>query len=89
MTENRPDSLEGRVFSRVPVWAIAGWLVVQTLTAIWWAAKIDERMSTVETAQRAAAQDHTTIARMDERTLNTDKNVARLVDQLELRDRRK
>lgn len=70
-------------FSRIPIWAIVGWLLVQTFTAIWWAGRIDERMSAVEASQRAAAQDHTIIVRMDERTINTDKNVAHLVERFE------
>lgn len=76
-------------FSRVPVWAIAGWLVVQTLTAIWWAAKMDERMSTVEAAQHSAAQDHTIIARLDERTINLPNTLERIDRRLATQESRR
>lgn len=76
-------------FSRIPVWAIAGWLIIQTISLIIWGAKMDERLSSVERDQRAAAQDHVILAVMNERTIKTDKNVEHLVDRLEATEPRR
>lgn len=76
-------------FSRIPVWAIAGWLIIQSITAVMWAAKIDDRMAHVEAAQASAANDHALLARMDERTANLKETVDRIDARLGTAERRR
>jgi hypothetical protein len=58
-------------------------ILVQTGGIIWWGAKLDQRVSTVEARVVSSASAGETIARLDERTAAMQTSIDRIYLQLE------
>lgn len=58
-------------------------ILVQTAGIVWWGAKLDQRVSSVEARMVSNASAGETIARLDERTAAMQTSIDRIYTQLE------
>lgn len=65
---------------------LVGALLVQTCGIVWWAARIDQRMTTVEQKVLAVQDANATLARLDERTASLSITVNRIAGRMDAQD---
>ena len=65
---------------------LIGGLLIQSASIVWWGARIDQRMTTVEQKVSAYASTDALLARMDERTASLTTTVNRIDARINAQD---
>lgn len=77
-----------KVDRTIPVWAIAGWLALQLLGGLWWAASMNERTDTLEKEVVGYSEDHASIRAIDARTSEMSNTLRDMSQRMDRRDGR-